>query len=83
MLSMDTRIVKKRVLPKKANATMRIGPSNQWKSTLRWMPVPSRPNHTQSIHFEIVIGSWVPSTDMLVSSEIMDAGQMLTAKPHH
>jgi hypothetical protein len=29
VLSIETRMVKKRVFPKKANATMRIGPRSQ------------------------------------------------------
>lgn len=32
VLSMETRMVRKRVFPKKANATIRIGPKSQWKS---------------------------------------------------
>jgi hypothetical protein len=56
VLSMETRMVRKRVFPRKANVTMRIGPKSQWKSIDLWIPVPSSPNHTQSIHFDIVIG---------------------------
>ncbi len=60
LLSMETRIVRKSVFPRNAKATMRMGPRSQWKSTEREIPVPSRPNQTQSIHLEMVMGWWMP-----------------------
>jgi hypothetical protein len=35
VLSMETRMVRKSVFPRKAKATMSIGPNSQWKSTER------------------------------------------------
>src|SRR2546423_8280121 len=54
--SIETRIVRKRVLPRNAKSTINVGPRIQWKSGDLWIPVPSRPNHIHTIHFEIVTG---------------------------
>lgn len=54
--SIETRIVRKSVLPRKAKVTMRIGPRMRWKSTLRVTPVPSSPNQIHNIHLAMVIG---------------------------
>ena len=59
--SIETRIVRKSVLPRKAKATIRIGPSSQWNSTDVVIPVPSRPNQIHNIHLEIVTGPCWPS----------------------
>ncbi len=56
VLSMETRMVRKSVLPRKAKVMKRNGPSSQWKSVDFWIPVPSRPNQIQIIHLEIVMG---------------------------
>lgn len=55
--SMETRMVRKRVLPRNAKVTIRMGPRSQWNCADVVMPVPSSPNHIQSIHLETVIGS--------------------------
>ena len=60
LLSIETRMVRKSVSPKKAKVTIRIGPISQWNSTDFWIPVPSRPNQTNSIHLEMVMAGWLP-----------------------
>ena len=54
LLSIATRIVKKSVLPRKANVIIRVGPRNQCIPVDLWTPVPSSPNQIQSIHLAIV-----------------------------
>lgn len=44
VLSIETRMVRKSVFPRKAKVTNRMDPSSQWKSVDFWIPLPSRPN---------------------------------------
>ncbi len=48
LVKMATRMVRKSVLPRKANVMMSIGPRIRWKSDARSMPVPSSPNQILS-----------------------------------
>ena len=51
--SIEMRMVRNSVFPRKVKVTMRNGPRNQWKSGDSSIPVASRPNQIDTIHSAI------------------------------